>query len=193
MILPRELAAELNILVDQFDKDPTNPRYKECISFGPGGRYSVLLWSPLEMFQLSGVVCPLHNVTIEPSMLTSEFESKNSRRNPRLVTSLCRNVVLIQRVYRCQDGHDLYSCSDDVLSSLPNTVNKRMPFKLYHRSAFHLDVIDYIFTQITKGQNFHQISESIADLHLADYLRHGGCEDTFYSEELTKYPSHDKV
>ena len=64
---------------------------------------------------------------------------------------------------------------------------------MFYRSAYHLDLIDYIFDQISKGNNFSQISESVADLHLADYLRHGGCEDEFYTEELTRYPSHENV
>ena len=68
-----------------------------------------------------------------------------------------------------------------------------MPFKIYHKSAFHLDLIDYIFNQINKGNNFTQISESVADFHLADYLRSGGLEEEFYNDELTRYPSHDHV
>ena len=39
----------------------------------------------------------------------------------------------------------------------------------------------------------HQISEIIADMHLSDYIRHGGCEEDFYTGELTQYPSHDQV
>ena len=195
MILPQELAAELLNLVDQFQKDPTNPRFKECISFGAGGRYSVMIWSPIKIYSLTGLICPFHNCPISPCMLTSDFEKQHSRRNPRLVTSLSRNIILIQQIYRCRDGpgHDLYSCSEDVLCSLPDTVKKRIPFKMFYRSAYHLDLIDYIFDQISKGNNFSQISESVADLHLADYLRHGGCEDEFFTEELTRYPSHENV
>ena len=194
MILPHELAGELRILVDQFERDPINPRFKDRMSFGPDGRYSVMIWSPIEMYELNGVICPLHNSLIASSMITSEFEKKDSKRNPRLITALTRNIVLIQRIYRCPvDGHDLYSSSDDVVQSLPDKVKMRMGFKIYHRSAFNLEVIDYIFNQITKGNNFTQVAESLADFHLSDYLRHGGCEDDFYTDELTRYPSHDKV
>ena len=69
-----ELADELRDLVEQFQNDPTNPRFKDCMSFGAGGRYSVKIWSPIETFSLQGVVCPCYNYTISPSMLTSEFE-----------------------------------------------------------------------------------------------------------------------
>ena len=193
MILSKELASELKVFVDLFNKDPTDQRFKECITFGPSGQYSVMFWCPLEMFEVKGVMCPLHNIPIKPSMLTSEFEKENSRRNPRLVSSITRNIVLIQSIYRCHDEHDLHSCSDDVLVSLPDYVNQRMDVKLYHRSAFHLDLIDIIFKLITKGNNFHQISEIIADMHLSDYIRHGGCEEDFYTGELTQYPSHDQV
>ena len=117
MILPRDLAGELRGLVDQFEKDPTNPRFKDSISFGPSGRYSAMIWSPIEMFSLSGAICPLHKCLLHESMMTTEFEKKHSRRNPRLVTCLTRNMVVIQRIYRCENGHDLYSCSDDVLQS----------------------------------------------------------------------------
>ena len=68
-----------------------------------------------------------------------------------------------------------------------------MDFKVYHRIVFRMDLIQLIDNLITKGNNFHQISEIIADMHLADYIRHGGCEDQLYTEELTRYPSHDQI
>ena len=123
----------------------------------------------------------------------NRVQERAKRRNPRLVTSLTRNVVLIQRIYRCSHGHELYSSSDDVLQSLPDWVKLRMGFEVYHRSAFLLDVIDCIFTQISQGNNFTQIAESVADLHLSNYQRHCGCNDDNYSDQLARFPSHGKV
>ena len=189
--LPDDLAKEVTDLIKQFLDDPTDARFKQEVHFGPHGLYSIFIYSPIEQYSIEPIICPLHGTPLTTSSLTANFDTRNRNLNPRLVFGLERNIILIQRIYKCQKDHKIYSCSDDLLLSLPSCL-PRIPYKIYHRTAFTLNLVDFVFVQISKGNNFHTISETIADLHLMEYERRRGT-GSFYQNELTKYPSHDKV
>ena len=76
------LKAHLEKIVCKFNEDPTDERFQFEIQCGARGMYSVLIWSPLEVFGCV-VKCKDHDVPLIPNMLTDAFSFGNRYRNPR--------------------------------------------------------------------------------------------------------------
>ena len=82
----QDLKADLEKIVQEFKGNPTDRRYHHEIQCGPRGLYSVLIWSPIEIFGCV-VKCKDHPGThLVSNMLTDTFCLSNQYRNPRYGT-----------------------------------------------------------------------------------------------------------
>ena len=76
------LKDDLQKLVLRFTTDPSDERFKFEMQCGDDGLYSVLIWSPVEIFGCI-VKCKDHGMPLIPNMLTDDFSIGNRYRNPR--------------------------------------------------------------------------------------------------------------
>ena len=76
------LKACLEKIVSKFNEDPSDERFQFEIQCGARGLYSVLIWSPMEVYGCI-VKCKDHGIPLIPNMLTDDFSYGNRYRNPR--------------------------------------------------------------------------------------------------------------
>jgi hypothetical protein len=77
---------------------------------------------------------------------------------PRLLHDFEEVVLLVGRVYRCQEMHDVLSYSPSMLNSLPKHL---ITFKLYYRIGFITTFLDTCITMAEHGTDFSTIVEII--------------------------------
>ena len=95
---------------------------------------------------------------------------------PRLVYPPSGNILLVQRVYLCEQGrktHTVHATSTDLMKTLPFTIQTGFPLILYKRSGWSKKLLKFIKNSLVKGVNFLQISESLASLNHDEYARLG--------------------
>ena len=167
-------------ILDEFLKKPTSSIFDNFINSKICGKEKaefflpkIFVWCPMTHYNLK-ILCPEHNIALEPGLLTDVVEKK-SPRNPRLIYDLNGNILLVQRFYFCRYAkHRYLSSSSEILKSIPCLYSTEcFPIKVLYRSAFSKQVIDYVTSQISQGVNFLQIGESIATLNFKDYCHRG--------------------
>jgi len=120
------------------------------------------------------ITCPVHKCPLIPKKFTSKTGKQD--RMPRLIFDLFGNILLVQRIYKCNirgHPHKIVASSNDLLVSLPNHVRNMFPFLLLTHSGCTTAVLDYINSNVVRGMNFAKISESIAELNLRYLCRRG--------------------
>ena len=216
-----EVEKYINNLTDMFEKDPASTQFCDVVhpSASVAGKVQrdfllpkVLLWSPQEQHAAGTMKCPIHtDVILRPWQWTNNLDG-NKEQRPRLIYDLFGNIILVQRIYLCQQRrktHKLFAASPDVLNSLPETARELFPVKLYQRSGCSKRLISYIKNLVTQGVNFLKISEGIAALNHEHHTRLGeifnaavrdGLAESaafdfedFYSNDLFSFPSNDQI
>lgn len=198
MILGQDLQDVINKLIRDFAKNPSNPRYASPFPLSTS-EYSkqkvwFFFWAPIEQYTIS-LNCHEHDQPYRPLQWTSDFVNDKRKYNPRLLFCLSKNVVLVQRFYRCAATRNFcvyMSASKEFMDLLPSNVSSRFEFKLYHRSGYSFQLLDFLFQMVASGNNFQQISESIANLKVAESLRNDTIENIL-QDVLVSFPSASKL
>ena len=117
---------------------------------------TVFIWCPMQHFRLE-IPCPIHHSPLTASFFTDELQ-KVSPRNPRLVYDLRGNILLVQRLYTCNQGQQArryLSASMPVLKQIPKVyLMCCFPIVMFHRSACTNDLVDFVETEILQGVSF---------------------------------------
>ena len=210
----------INKLISEFQGKPEDVKF--CLVIHPPlpqigsskAEYflpKVLLWSPQEHF---GIIlkCPVHSSPLHPVRWTKTV-SGNMANNARLIYDLHGNIILVQRIYNCNnDGiaHQMRSTSFDVHNCLSRTIQLFFPIQVFQRSACSKHLLQYIKTQILQGVKFFiKISEGLAALNFQEFCRQrriyltaatennelveSSSSSEFYSNVLFSFPSNDQI
>ena len=191
----------LKTLLDEFNSQPTLERYNWLIMTSVIPK--VFIWCPISHFSID-ISCPLHDVPLVFHHWTSDV-NVDSFRQPRLIYDLHGNIVFVQAIYRCpyispdrssDSRHDYQSASPEILKILPTEIAKQFPFKLFYRSAFSKDLLDYIIVHIGGGHTFNELAQNIGSLNFRAYMRHGNSlagDTEFYTNTIYSNPSSDQL
>ena len=120
----------------------------------------ILLWSPLEQFQLTNLQCPVcASAGITGAVLSpSRWQCGTSERTqPRKILSPKGVVLLVSRVYKCTHGHEIIGHDPDIISCITPWV---IPFHLWHKTGVIKDLIDDISILIDAGIPITSINEA---------------------------------
>ena len=100
-------------LIVDFLSEPESSRYDNVIIPPRLGKKDhefflpkVFIWCPMQHFRLE-IPCPIHHSPLTASFFTDELQ-KVSPRNPRLVYDLRGNILLVQRLYICNQGQQVH-------------------------------------------------------------------------------------
>ena len=144
---------------------------------------SVFFWCPITQYNCK-VQCLKHQKFLEVETWNNIVTNK-SNRNPRLIYDLFHNILFVQSNYRCNstdESHLIKSSDMDIFDQLPTHIQAKFPFCKYNTSMFTQEFIDYIFSQVAQGNNFSQISESIATFHKDEHSRRNSAADGHIEE-----------
>lgn len=123
----------------------------------------VILWSPLEQFQnclqASAISCPKcdpeqDNVPLLPTGWCNG--AQGDRSEPRKVYGTDGVTLLVGRVYKCLKGHEINSYHPSILQQFPKCL---IPFRLWHKTGFTTDFIDWVVALITAGMSLNGIRD----------------------------------
>ena len=195
----------LNNLLNEFNLQPTGPRYNSVVQLGITSVLpKVFIWCPKQHFQIDSTCsCTMHEIAMAFHCWTSNLNA-NSFCQPRLVYDLFGNIIFVQAIYRCpyispdsSSCHDYHSASTEILAILPPHLSQQFPFKLFYRSACSQDLMDYVIVHIGRGHNFLELAEDIASLNFRAFShQHRGNShdaDEYYANIVYGSPSNDQL
>ena len=180
--LPPEWVSVISQLIQDFNSHP------HCSYFGEPSfiaHYSasadqplslfippLMIWSPLEQLQCvlpNGLMCPQCAIADVKIFATGWRDGSAKRLEPRKLHGLSSAVILVTRMYKCQSNHEIVGCDADILSQIPKDF---VPFRLWHRTGFTKELINFISSQITSGVSIKTIYQQlIQKRHLTHYHR----------------------
>ena len=116
----------------------------------------VIIWSPLE--QYSGYInnqcpkCELDNLPVTCLVPFGWTNGHSSENQPRLLHCVHVNVLLVSRVYRCDNDHHVLAHHPSIIK-LFTAGNLRclLPFHLWHRTGFTIPLLEYITDLVDSG------------------------------------------
>lgn len=199
VIINEEATEAIKKILEKFILSPTSATFRNVQvpsqqEFPFPIRY--LIYSPIEQYGFA-LRCPLHKTQLRLSGWTDNLSNSPNRYNPRLICCLSFNILLIQRYYKCDlCNKEIPSISKDIFDMLPSFNAMMFPYRIYRRRIYSAILIDFIFEQVTHGQNFRSISETVANMHYSDFVRISGLfpiSINFFTSPLTHYPTNDKL
>ena len=123
---------------------------------------AVLLWNPY---------------ITHPQFVTSEFmkctkcgssmhvtywqDGSSPTKQPRVLHSIGRLVLLVSAVYACDNNHRVLAHDKTTLQCFP--VQHLIPFVLLHRTGFTRDLVDTCMAFIRQGVNFYKMETLITE------------------------------
>ncbi|XP_066913274.1 uncharacterized protein [Clytia hemisphaerica] len=195
VVIGVEFQNVLDDIVKKFNEDPTNPRYQQpfCLT---SSEYSkpihIFIWSPQEQHCGFELRCFQHNSNFQPYQLTTNVVKQNWL-NPRLLFCVRNNILLVQQIYQCNGDKKckLFAASKECFALLDEKISKTFQMSLYNRSGYSYALIELLFEMISKGNNFQQVSQILANLRMRHY--HSFQEEEALSSVLTSFPSAAKL
>ena len=126
----------------------------------------ILLWDPLTQFTVE-LSCPHCLTTGIANQLraTRWKDGKTSYDQPRKLYCIQRHVLLVSRVYRCTNGHQILANDPWLLEITETKTSREIPFVLFHKSGVTRDLFLYIFTHVQAGVKLTDIERFIAQMY----------------------------
>lgn len=120
----------------------------------------IILWCPVARHGLQ-LLCPEHHCLVRQSFWQ---DGPQIWRQPRLIYDIGGNILLISRNYICTSRRRCRFLSTDqrMMQQLPSRVI--VPFCIQHRSGYTPTLMDYVYSQITHGMTFSEISRSLFEM-----------------------------
>ena len=115
---------------------------------------TVLIWDPVEQFQLLTLECPVCLVPLINH--EKKWADGSTAGKPRILHSFKHTVLLVSRIYICKNHmHVLLAHDEKVLSLLSRSV--KIPFVLLHRTGYTQSFVEQLLILTNNGMNFYNI------------------------------------
>ena len=153
----------------------------------------VLIWSPLEQYSnLISNYCPkCEDNSIDPVSRLVPYGWTNGVSNenqPRLIHCVHFNVILVSRIYRCNNGHRVLAHNPGIIKSFTTGhIRCLLPFHLWHRTGFTVPLLEYVTDMCDSGMSLRHIESTLSSNRLRLYFkqkqqsRHSGTCHSFPS------------
>ena len=154
----------------------------------------VIIWDPLQQQQhcfKEGFTCPHYEHGHLRSQL-SPCKWKDGRRErdmPRQIYCINGPVLIVSRVYRCTQGHEIAGHDPRLLDSIPSGDIK---FHLSHKSGFTSELCSLVFALASGGQALNEIELFLAQRYLDNFAERQCRYSRHVSKYLEKNTSSDK-
>lgn len=171
---PPEWAMKIVQLCTEFQNHPTC--FIITINFPAGSSAQtplsylvppVLLWSPQEQFKLK-FFCPkcMHEKCMIP---VGWRDGTNDRLIPRRIHGVDSSVLLVGRLYKCENSHVILGYDPGILSQLPTM--DMVPFRLWHKTGATKELIDLIQSSISIGCSVNAVTTMMIQKRYSAYAR----------------------
>ena len=132
----------------------------------------LILWSPFEQHPVS-MLCPKCEPQVQCDSQLNAIDwcdGHSMHRQPRLIHCVHTNILLVSRVYRCKNGHEVLGHHPSIIARFATVgCPSLVPFRLYHRSDFTSTLISYVTSMVQCGCTFMQIEEMLLLNHARTY------------------------
>jgi hypothetical protein len=91
---------------------------------------------------------------------------ESARSEPRKIYGSEGICLLIGRVYRCHNSHEVIGYHAGLLQQIPTVF---IPFKLWHKTGFTMEFIDFVASLITTGLSISEIRNFLHKRHVSHY------------------------
>ena len=138
----------------------------------------VMIWSPLEQLQSvipNGLMCPQCGASNVKVYANGWRDGSVKRLEPRKLHGLSSAVILVTRMYKCEYNHEIVGYDAQILTQIPKDF---IPFRLWHRTGFTKELIDFISSQITSGVPIKTIYQQLTQKRHLTY---------FHRQKLVKH------
>lgn len=134
----------------------------------------ILLWSPLEQYQnllTEEVQCPvcassgIQRIQLSPSRWQ---QGTSERTQPRKIHTSRSIVLLVSRVYKCSQGHEILGHDPSIIDCIPPWL---VPFLLWHKTGVTKQLVDDISILIDAGVPITSIESLLLKHRRMDYVR----------------------
>ena len=148
-----------------------NPDFRSPPDVGDYVLPRVIIWDPLQQQQHcfdTGFTCPHYEHGHLNSILTPcKWKDGMSERDlPRQIYCVNGPVLLVSRVYRCTEGHEIAGHDPRILESIPSGDLK---FYLGHKLGFTPELCSLVFALASSGQPFHEIELFLAQRYVDNF------------------------
>ena len=132
----------------------------------------VILWSPLEQFRHIIINCPKcvgsgSSNAVALRAVGWRNGGQGDRSEPRKVYGTSGVTLLVGRVYKCMNGHEVVGYHPGVLDQLPDCF---IPFQLWHITGFTTDFMNLITSLITAGMSINGIRTFLYKQYVSFYF-----------------------
>lgn len=181
-----------------------NPDFCSPPNVGDYVHPRVIIWDPLQQQQhcfKNGFTCPHYEHGHVSSILTpfKWKDGKSERDLPRQMYCVNGPVLLVSRMYRCAQGHEIAGHDPRVLENIPSN---NIKFHLGHKLGFTAELCSLVFALASSGHPFNEIELFLAQRyldnfaerqcryarHISTYLEKNTSVD---KDKLDKFPSFD--
>ena len=130
----------------------------------------MLRWSPVEQFKdaLSiKVVCPkCDDANQALAAVRWQCGANSERSEPRKIYGTDGVTVLVGRVYKCSQGHEVVGYHPGILEQIPDSL---VLFRLWHKTGFSNELINLVCTLITAGMSITSICTILSKRQVSQY------------------------
>lgn len=127
----------------------------------------VLLWSPQEQLHII-LHCPKCS-TCQNLWPSGWRDGSTDRLIPRRIHGVECTVLLVGRLYKCQDGHEILGYDPDVLSQL-HTMDV-VPFRLWHKTGATEELISLVQSMLSTGYTINSITTMLVQRRYSAYAK----------------------
>ena len=118
-----------------------------------------ILWSPLEQFPFvyhCPKCLPKSNVDLRPIRWQ---DGSNQQSTPRKIHGINGPILLLGRVYKCINGHEVLAYHPGLIDQVP--IQESVPFALWYRTGFTCDLVDLVHSLVIVGVSISAITETL--------------------------------
>lgn len=197
----------LTEIVEEFKKNPTNPKYDHVISVPINKAHlipKIFIWCPMSHFKIT-LRCPECNNELRVSSFAQSGSGSKAGKDraPRLIYDIGGNIIFVQSYYVCiknkEKQHSFMSGTQEIMRKLPGNMAKRLPLILHYKSGFSNDLLDFLLISLGQGHTFQEIIEMIASLNYRKFIERNnlvGVTDatkSFHDNIMYSYTTGDKL
>ena len=163
-----------------------NPDFLSPSNIGDYVLPIVIIWDPFQQQQQhcfkNGFTCPHYEHGNLSRILTrcKWKDGKSERDMPRQIYCVNGPVLLVSRVYRCTQGHEIAGHDPRLLERI---LSGDIKFHLGHKLGFTAELCSLVFALASGGQTFHEIELFFAQRYLDNFAE----RQCRYSKHVTKY------
>ena len=128
----------------------------------------IIIWAPLEQHHLSiPNQCPKCDNTLSRLIPIGWTNGQSNDNQPRLLYCVNFNVILVSRIYQCDNGHHVLAHHPGIIELFNGRLRCLVPFQI----GFTVPLVEYITNQCEAGVSLRQIEKTLVQNRLQLYLR----------------------